>query len=434
MHNYQIAEKHLSFGKLGVLGMQHVLAMTAGTILVPLVLGAALGLSKQDLSYLISADFFTCGIATILQAKGFTRFIGIRLPVVMGCSSVAIIPMIIIGKVYGITAIYGAIIISGLLILLIAPLFHIIRKLFPPVVLGSVITIIGLSLILVAIKNIFGSANAVAVNIKENLFFASLVLVFIVIINKYCHGFLQTISVLLGLLFGTLVAYFFGAVNLSFLSSTDVNWFRIIKPFYFGTPQFNINAIAAVCMASFVNMIDSIGVFLILGKICEREITPKDIVAGFRAEGIAQILGGVFNAFPYITFSQNVGLVVLTHIKSRYVVIIAGCILILFGCVPKIAAVITIIPPAVLAGAMLVLFGLVTATGMRILAAVNLTNRYNLLIIGAAISVGLACTIFSSVFANMATWIRIFFSNGIIVGSLLAVFLNLSFNGIQSDS
>ncbi|MGG3662157.1 nucleobase:cation symporter-2 family protein [Bacillus gobiensis] len=410
---------------LASLGIQHVLAMYAGAILVPLTVGRALNLSSHDLAYLVAIDLLTCGIATLLQAWN-NKWFGIGLPVVLGSSFVALTPMIAIGSQYGVNAIYGAIIAAGLFVLLFAGFFGKLLKLFPPVVTGSVVTMIGLSLVPSAIRNMAGGAGSDDFGAPANLLLAFGVMVLILFLNRVFTGFLRTLSVLIGIVAGTIAGFVMGKVDLSGVA--EASWVHIPTPFYFGAPSFEIGPILTMILVSIVIIIESTGVFLALSKICDRKLDEKDFSKGYRAEGLAITLGGIFNAFPYNTFAQNVGLVQLSKVKTKHVVVVAGFVLVFLGLIPKIAELATIIPAPVLGGAMVVLFGMVISSGIKMLSAVNLNEQSNLLIIACSLSLGLGVTVVPDLFAQLPAALKIFASDGIITGSLTAIVLNLFFH------
>lgn len=411
--------------KIFSLGLQHVLAMYAGAILVPLLVGRALNLTTEQLAYLVAIDLLTCGLATLLQAWK-NKYLGIGLPVVLGSSFVAVTPMISIGATYGITAIYGAIIVTGLFIVVCAPFFSKITKLFPPVVMGTVVTIIGLSLIPTGIKNMGGGAASEDFGSVENLALSFGVLLFILILNRFSKGMLQSLSVLIGIMAGTFAAALAGKVNFS--SVADASWFHLPQIFYFGVPTFEVGPILTMLIVGLVIIIESTGVFFALGKICDKSLTEQDLTRGYRAEGLAITLGGIFNAFPYNTFAQNVGLVQLSKVKTANVVIAAGGILVFLGLIPKVAAFATIVPTPVLGGATVVMFGMVVSSGIRMLSTVDFTKQSNLLIMACSISIGLGATAVPDLFAQLPSALRIIVSDGIITGSLCAILLNLLFN------
>ncbi|MGG1574121.1 nucleobase:cation symporter-2 family protein [Fictibacillus sp. NRS-1165] len=412
-------------GKLFSLGIQHVLAMYAGAVIVPLIVGGALKLSTEQLAYLVSIDLLTCGLATLLQVWN-NRFFGIGLPVVLGCTFTAVGPMIAIGSQYGISAIYGSILVSGLAVVLLAGLFGKIIKLFPPVVTGSVVTIIGVTLIPVAIQDMAGGQGSKDFGSPDNLMLSFGVLAFIIIVYRLFTGFIRAVSILLGLIAGTVAASFMGKVD--FGPVADASWFHMVKPFYFGPPTFHVSAILTMVLVAIVSMIESTGVFLALGKICAKDISPEQMTKGYRAEGLAVILGGMFNAFPYTTYSQNVGLVQLSGIRTKNVIYTAGGMLIVLGLVPKVATITTLIPTAVMGGAMVAMFGMVVASGIKMLSDVDFGKQENLLIIACSVGLGLGVTVEPDLFAKLPQAVRILTDNGIVAGSLTAIVLNLVFN------
>ncbi|MFD1928597.1 nucleobase:cation symporter-2 family protein [Sporosarcina siberiensis] len=415
--------------KSSALGLQHVLAMYAGAVLVPLIVGGALGLTPTQLTYLISIDILMCGVATLLQIMN-TRYFGIGLPVVLGCTFTAVGPMIAIGSDYGISAIYGAIIVSGIFVIFISRFFGSLVRFFPPVVTGSVVTIIGITLIPVAINNVGGGPGAADFGSFTNIGLGFGTLLLIILIYKFFTGFIRAISILLGLVAGTVVAMFMNRVDFSPVG--DASYLHMIQPFYFGPPTFQITAILTMILVAMVSLVESTGVYFALGDICEKDIKQKDLEKGYRAEGIATVLGGIFNSLPYTTFSQNVGLIQMSGVKSRKVIAIAGVMLITLGFVPKIAAMTQVIPVAVLGGAMIAMFGMVISQGIKMLSKVINTSEENSLIVACSVGIGLGVTVAPDLFALLPKSLQILTSNGIVAGSITAITLNIVFNMLPS--
>jgi xanthine permease len=411
--------------KTFALGLQHVLAMYAGAVIVPLIIGGALKLTPSQMAYLIAADLFTCGIATLLQVLG-TRFIGIKMPVVLGCTFTAVGPIIAISMTQSLATAYGAILVAGLFVFLAAPLFGKLLRFFPTVVTGSVVTIIGLSLIPVAMNNAAGGQGAPDFGSPKNLLLSLGTLVLILLINRFFQGFIRSISVLIGLIAGTIAAYFMGMVNVSAVH--DASWINIVQPFYFGAPDFNLAAILTMILVCLISMVESTGVYFALGKIIDREPGEQEIVKGLRAEGIGIVLGGIFNAFPYTTYSQNVGLVSMTRVKTRDAVVAAGIILLVLGLLPKLAALTTVIPNPVLGGAMIAMFGMVVAYGINILSGVDFKRNENLLVAACSIAVGLGSATVPQMFDQLPTTLKMLMQSGIVTGSITAVLLNIFLN------
>ncbi|AMM93625.1 xanthine permease [Peribacillus simplex] len=411
--------------KVASLGLQHVLAMYAGAIVVPLIVGGALGLTAAQLTYLVSIDILMCGIATLLQVWK-NKFFGIGLPVVLGCTFTAVSPMIAVGTQYGVTTIYGAILVSGLIVVLISKFFGKLARFFPPVVTGSVVMIIGITLIPVAINNLGGGQGAADFGALDNIALGFGTLLFIIFMYKFSTGFVRSISILLGLLVGTFAAFFLGKVDFSSVASAS--WLHLPHFFYFGTPTFNITAIITMTLVAIVSLVESTGVYYALGEITDKEISEDDLARGYRSEGLAIMLGGLFNAFPYTAFSQNVGLIQLSGIKTRNVIYTTAGMLIFIGFVPKIGAFTTIIPSSVLGGAMVAMFGMVIAAGIKMLSKVDFASQENLLIIACSVGMGLGVTVVPELFAKIPESIQILTDNGIVAGSLTAIFLNIVFN------
>lgn len=414
-----------SYGKTCLLGTQHVLAMYAGAIIIPLIVGSALKLNATQMGYIIAADLLTSGLATLLQAWR-NPVCGIGLPVVLGCTFTAISPMISIGTQYGMAAMYGSIICSGLFVFLISGSFSKLVAFFPPVVTGSVVTIIGVTLVPVAINNMAGGVGSADFGSLANFGLSFGVLIFIILLNRFTTGFIRSISVLLGLVAGTLAAALTGDV--SFHSISQASWFSMVTPFYFGMPAFQPDAIITMSVVAVVSMIESTGVFMALGEICGKELTSTDLARGYRAEGLAVMLGGIFNSFPYTTFSQNVGLVQLSNSRTANITIITGLMLIFLGFIPKFAALAMLIPNAVLGGAMVAMFGIVVASGIKMLSQVDFSRNENLLVVACSVALGLGVTVVPNLFVKFPPLLKIFFENGIVTGALTAVILNIILN------
>lgn len=408
--------------KTASLGFQHLLAMYTGAAIVPLIVGGAIGLGPTELAYLVAIDLFMCGVATLLQVWT-TRFTGVGLPVVLGCTFTAVGPMIAIGSSNGITAIYGALIASGIIVILISGFVGKLARFFPPVVLGSVVTIIGLSLIPVAINDIGGGTpGEPGFASMQNLALGGFTIALIIVLNRVGTVFTRAAAVLFAVLIGTAVAAFLGLVDFS--PVREAGWFQMVQPFYFGMPTFDVSAIIVMTLVAIISMIESTGVFFALSDITKKPIGSNELTKGYRAEGVATILGGIFNSFPYTTFSQNVGLVQLSGVKSRRVIFWTSGLLILLGFLPKVATFTTLIPKPVLGGAMLVMFGTVAASGIRILSQVEFSKNENLITIALSIGIGLGITANPAIVANMPESIQLFTDSAIVAGSFTALFLN----------
>ena len=460
----------LPAGRLFALGLQHVLVMYAGALAVPLIVGRALKLPPDQVAMLISADLFCCGVVTLIQSFGMTRWFGIRLPVMMGVTFAAVAPMIAMANAQGGTAgaqaIFGAIIGAGIVSIAIAPVVSRMLRFFPPVVTGTIIAVIGISLMRVGIGWAMGGpptiaqiadpefARAVAAakatgavapmgpapminnpsyaNL-ENLGIAMFVLVCILGITKFARGFVANIAVLLGIVIGAVVAVLAG--KMSFEKVAKASWFDVITPFQFGVPTFDPVLVFTMVLVMIVVMIESTGMFLALSDITGKPIDRRELAAGLRTDGLGTLIGGVFNTFPYTSFSQNVGLVGVTGVRSRFVCVAGGLIMIALGLIPKMAALVESLPQFVLGGAGLVMFGMVAATGIRILSTVDYKgNRDNLYIVAVSIGFGMIPLVAPRWTQHMAKSLHPLLESGILLTAIAAVVLNLYFNGSRSDA
>lgn len=422
-----MAQKEVSHKKAAVLGLQHLLAMYSGAVAVPLLIGTALHFNSTHMTYLVSIDIFMCGLATLIQLFR-NKYFGIGLPVVLGCAIQAVAPLEMIGQKFSINTMYGAIIVAGIFVFLIAGWFSKIKKLFPPVVTGTLITVIGLTLIPVAFQNM-GGGNAQAKDFGDakNLIAAFITILIIVVIEVWTKGFLRSISVLIGLIVGTLIASCMGLVSLKPVA--EASWFHLPQFFYFVVPEFEWSSCLTMIIIALVSLVESTGVFFAIGDLLHQDITEEDLKKGYRAEGLAQIFGGLFNTFPYTTFSQNVGLLQLSGIKTKRPIYWAAGLLMAMGLLPKIGALVTIIPDSVLGGAMLVMFTMIAVQGIKMLTKVDFENNRNILIVAISIGMGLGVTVYPQIFQDLPQTIQLFLGNGIVVASICATLLNLLFNG-----
>lgn len=410
-----------------VLGLQHVLAMYSGGILVPLLIGTALHFTPQQMAYLISADIFMTGIGTLLQLKS-TRLTGIAMPVVLGSAIQSVSPLINIGGTLGIGAMYGATISAGVFVFLIAGLFARLREFFPPVVTGSLITVIGFALIPVGIQNLGGGdVAAKSFGSPANLAIGTFTIAIIVLVSLLAKGFTKAISILLGIVLGTAFAAILGKVSLAPVAAAS--WFHLPTPFFLGMPTFHSSAIVTMIIIALTSMIESTGVYFALADLTGRKLTNQDMAKGYRAEGLAVVLSGLFNTFPYSTFSQNVGVVRLSGVKTKQPIYYAAVILILIGLLPKFGALATIIPTSVLGGAMIVLFGTIGIQGTTILRTVDFGKERNLMIAAISIGAGIGVTVYPQIFQQLPELIRLVIENAVVVTSVLAVFLNIVLPG-----
>ncbi|MFG2296490.1 nucleobase:cation symporter-2 family protein [Streptomyces sp. NPDC048603] len=420
--------------------LQHVAGMYAGLTAPPLIIGGALGLTAGQLSALLAASLLVAGLGTIAQTLGLFG-IGARLPLTNGVSfavvSASLATIAARGREDALPEIFGATLIAGAVCILLAPAFNRLVRFFPPVVSGTVITLVGLSLLPVASTWARGGdTGAPDFGSPSNLALAAATLAITLAIHRAFSGrFLGRIAVLLGMLAGTLIAVPLGKVDLDPLTQAPV--FALPEPFAFGTPQFVPTVIATGVVLMIVSMAEATASLFALGAVSGRPTQGPTITASLRAQGLGTVLGGVLGAFTPTVFAQNVGLVALSRIHSRYVVTVCGAILVLLGLVPVLGSLVALVPPPVLGGAGVVFFGSVAVAGIRTLAKAALGTGHNSLIVSVTLAFGLAPVVNPDFYDGLPGPVATVLGSGITAGCLVAVLLNYLLNhlgrGTEAD-
>lgn len=407
-------------------GSQHILTMYGGVIAPPIIVGGAAGLPATDIGLLVTASLFVSGLATILQTIGVGPF-GSRLPFVQGISFAGVSTMVSIASTAGLRPVFGAIIVAGLIGLVASSFFAQLVRLFPAVVTGSIITVIGLSLMPVAFGWAMGNNPGKAgYGSMANIGFAGLTLLIILVISRLFQGALSRLSILIGLVAGTVVAALSGRADFS-----SVGKARIVAPppiLHWGSPTFQVGAIVAMTVVIIVTLIEGTADMLTLGEIVGTEVDTRRVADGLRADMLATTVAPIFGSFTCSAFAQNIGLVALTGIKSRFVVATGGALLLLLGLLPVVGGVVAGIPYPVLGGAGLVLFGTVTASGIRVLAKVDYHDNLNMVIVAVGIGFGLIPVAAPKFWGAFPTTVGVVLNSGISATAIVAVVLNLAFN------
>lgn len=412
--------------QLATYGLQHVLVLYAGAVAVPLILGSALGLTQAQVVTLINANLLTSGIATLIQTLGFWKF-GARLPLVQACSFIALAPMIMIGKEYGLSHVFGAVIAGGAATVALAPVISRLLRFFPPVAIGSLITIIGVSLMpAAAIWLGGGNPGSADFGSAANLALGLVTVVITLVVYARFSGFIGNLAVLVGLIAGTAIAAAFGLTDFANVGSAA--WFELSPPFAFGTPSFALVPTLIMTLAMLVIMAETTGNCLAIGQIVGKPSTQQTLGNAFRADGLSTMIGGVFNSFPYNAFTQNTGLISLSGVKSRYVVASAGAIMVLMGLFPKLGALIAAVPRPVLGGCAIVMFGMTTVAGIQELSRVKFEGTRNAIIVAVSVSVGVLPMSFPALFAQASGPLKLVLESGIFLGAITAILLNVVLN------
>ncbi|AJQ47802.1 nucleobase:cation symporter-2 family protein [Pseudomonas putida] len=428
-------DENLGVGANLAYGLQHVLTMYGGMIAVPLIIGQAAGLSAGDVGLLIAASLFAGGLATLLQTLGIP-FFGCRLPLVQGVSFASVATMVaIIGNdgTGGMQVVLGAVIVSSLVGLLITPLFSRIIKYFPPLVTGIVITTIGLTLMPVTARwAMGGNSQAADFGSPANIGLAAFTLASVLLLSKLGSASLSRLSILLAIVIGTLAAMATGMADFS--QALQGPWVAMPEVLHFGAPQFQVAAILSMLIVIVVTMVETSADILAVGEIIGTPVDSKRLGNGLRADMISSALAPLFGSFTQSAFAQNVGLVAVTGVKSRYVVASAGLILVTLGLLPVMGRLVAAVPTAVLGGAGLVLFGTVAASGIRTLAQVDYRNNMNLIIVATSIGFGMIPIAAPGFYHHFPTWFETIFHSGISSAAIMAILLNLLFNHLRAGN
>ncbi|MBM3107933.1 purine permease [Pseudomonas sp. V1] len=428
-------DENLGVGANLAYGLQHVLTMYGGIIAVPLIIGQAAGLSSAEVGLLIAASLFAGGLATLLQTLGIP-FFGCRLPLVQGVSFAGVATMVtIIGGdgTGGLSVVFGAVIVSSLVGLLITPLFSRIIKFFPPLVTGIVITTIGLTLMPVTARwAMGGNSQAADFGSTTNISLAAFTLVTVLLLSKLGSASISRLSILLAIVIGTLAAMTLGMADFS--QALQGPWVAMPEVLHFGAPQFQIAAILSMLIVIIVTMVETSADILAVGEIIDTKVDSKRLGNGLRADMISSALAPLVGSFTQSAFAQNVGLVAVTGVKSRYVVASAGLILVTLGLLPVMGRLVAAVPTAVLGGAGLVLFGTVAASGIRTLAQVDYRNNMNLIIVATSIGFGMIPIAAPGFYQHFPVWFETIFHSGISSAAIMAILLNLLFNHLRAGN
>ncbi len=423
---------NLGIGANLAYGLQHVLTMYGGIIAVPLILGQAAGLSSSEIGLLITASLFAGGLATILQTMGLP-FFGCRLPLVQGVSFSGVATMVAIVGNGGMEAVLGAVMAASLIGLLITPLFSRITKFFPPLVTGIVITTIGLTLMPVAARwAMGGNSNAPDFGSMANIELAALTLVIVLLLSKVGSASISRLSILLAMIIGTAIAYCLGMTDFSKVSEGPFLAFPTV--FHFGYPTFQIAAIISMFIVIMVTLVETSADILAVGEIIETKVDSRRLGDGLRADMLSSLIAPVFGSFTQSAFAQNVGLVAVTGVKSRYVVATGGLFLVTLGLLPVMGRVVAAVPASVLGGAGIVLFGTVAASGIRTLSKVDYRNNMNLIIVATSIGFGMIPIASPTFYDHFPTWFATIFHSGISSAAIMAIALNLVFNHLTAGN
>lgn len=406
-----------------LLGFQHIVAAFGGIVAVPLVIGPAIGVDVRTTAMLVSATIFVAGLATIIQARGIYK-IGAKLPCIMGTSFTFVGPAITVGTSMGLAGIFGATILGSFIEMILSRFIKPLMKFFPPVVTGTVVTLIGLTLVPVSMDWCAGGIGSPTYGSITNICIALMVMIIVVGFNIYGKGVLSSSSILIGMFVGYLACIPIGLVD--FTPIKEASWIGLpgIPVILEHGIKFSLAGVAPFIIAYLVTTIETVGCLIAIGEASDIKTSSEQLSKGVLADGLGSFLAGFFGVCPNTTFSQNIGLIPITKVASRHVVIISGVIMMLLGIFPKLGALVASIPSPVLGGAGIVMFGVVAASGIKTLSKVNINNR-NLIIISVSIALGLGITTRPELLTVLPESLKLLFGSGISTGTIFAVMLNI---------
>lgn len=404
------------------LAVQHLLAMVVGNITPAIILSGVIGADAKTQTLLIQAGMIVAGLSTLLQLYPVWN-LGSRLPVITGISF-AFVPTIIgLGVRYGISGILGAQLFGGICAIICGIFIKPLRKHFPPMVAGTVVLTIGLSLYSVAIGYMAGGIGVPGFGSKLNWAVATFTLIVVLICNQFGKGYFQLASILVGIIAGYLVSIPLKLVD--FTPVKEAAWFALPKFMPFKM-TFHAPALITCALVFIVASIEMVGdLSAITSGGCNREVSDEELSGGIIGMGLSSAIATFFGALPVATFSQNVGIVVMTKVVSRFVIAVAAIFMLIAGFIPKFGALTTTIPDAVLGGATVTVFAMITMSGVQLIIKDELSTR-NMTIVGLAVAIGMGVVSVDGVLDGFPEWVHIIFGeSAVVLSSLIAFTLNL---------
>lgn len=412
-----------SFKQIIPLGLQHVVAAIVGVVTPAILVANVCGLSPADKTLLVQSSLLISAIATFIQLFPIGKKVGAGLPVIMGVSFAYVPTLLAIGGEFGIATIFGSQVIGGLTAIIVGIFVKKLMVLFPPLVTGTVIFTIGLSLYPTAIKYMAGGAGAKDFGAPKYWLVALITFAVVVFFNYFTKGSMKLAAILAGMVIGYVVSLFFGMVNFS--SVEAAGWLSFPVPLHFGM-EFNATAIISMVIIYVVNAVQTIGDLssTTTGGF-DRMPTHDELSGGIIGNGAASVLGAFFGGMPTATYSQNVGIVIVNRVVNRMVFAFAAGVLLIAGFVPKFASILTTIPQAVIGGATISVFATITMTGIKMIASQPLTMR-NTAVVGLSVAFGAGIVQTAGCLAGFPSWVpTVFGSSSVVVSTLMAVLLNL---------
>jgi xanthine permease len=411
-------------GRLTALGLQHLFVMYAGTVAVPYVIGSALGMPPADIAQLVSANTIFAGLGTILTTVGLWK-VGSRLPIVLGPSANVIGPVILIGKNYGLPTVWGTCIMAGAAMTICAPIIGRLRRFFPAVVMGTMLTLVGIMLVPIGVRLITNFRPNDPV-VGKNFIMATGTIVIVALLMRFLPTMLRQTAILLALVLATIMALLLGEADFSRV--LQGNLFGFAVPSNFGQVNFDPGASLSVIVLMAVLMFEVLPQLVAVGELVGKEATGERVSGGIYADGLTSLVGGLFGAFPLVTFSQNIGVLGLTKTRSRYIATAAGVFLVVLGLFPPLGRVVAAVPGPIIGGVALVMFTAIGVVGIKILTRVDFNQPQNLFIVAASLGIGFVPMVAPNFYGSWPSNLQTIFNSPVGAGLIAAILLNLLFN------
>lgn len=405
------------------LALQHVVAMIVGCVTPAIIIGGIAGVDAKDSVILIQSALVIAAIATLLQVFSIGKKMGSGLPVIMGVSFAYLPSLQAIAAGYDLATIFGAQIIGGLCAVIVGIFMKKLRVYFPPLITGTVVFTIGLSLYPTAVNYMAGGVGSENYGSWKNWLVAFITLAVVITLNHFGKGIFKTASILFGIVVGYIVALFFGMGDFSSVASAKL--FQLPSPLHFGI-KFEVSSIIIMSVLFIINSIQAMGEFCATtAGGFDRDATDEELQGGVIANGISNIIGALIGGLPTSTYGQNVGIVSVTKVVNKWVFGLAALIILFAGLIPKFSAVLTTIPLCVLGGATISVFATIAMTGLKLIVSQSLTYR-NTAIVGLAVALGMGITQASNSLSAFPEWVNTIFGRSpVVVATIVAIFLNI---------
>lgn len=414
-----------AFGKLFLFGLQHVLVMAAAPIASVFMVARALGLSQALTINLLSATFLMCGLGSLLQSIG-PRGVGARLPFIMLPGGAPVVLFILIAQQTNLQTAAGAVLLTGLAYFVLLPVFRRCLRFFPSLVVGTMLLLVSVNLVKVSGLLITGNPGSAGFANPTNIFLAFATILFTVLFSRLLKGFWCQLSILLGLVAGTLAAAACGVFETGTVALWPLFSAPVLLPF--GVPQFDVVAALPLMLFSVISMVEATGQTVAIGEAVGKDIDQqRDVPKTIRGDAVMSLLGGLFGTSLIVTSGENIGVVRATGVRSRFVTMMSGAILIVFGLLAPLTKVLSLVPEAVVGGTGVVVFAIVGIMGIDMLRRADLRDHANMTILAVALCVGLLPILIPGMYAQFPAGVRMFLGNGVAMGAITAAALNFLF-------